>query len=90
MAEGGDDCRYRMHEIGVYQPRRESVHFLTVFGVDFFGNRLSICKTVPLGGSYDTELRKKNTQHPDIQALDACIGGPPNYGDGGVVREVRL
>ena len=27
VAKGGHDCRYRMHEIGVCRPRRESVHF---------------------------------------------------------------
>ena len=29
VAKGGHGCRYRMHEIGVCRPRRESVHFTT-------------------------------------------------------------
>ena len=90
VAKGGHDCRYRMHEIGVYQPKRESMHFARIFEVDDLSNRLSTRQTVQRGATHGVKLRPKTIAHPSNKALDALIGGPPNYGDGGVVREVRL
>ena len=46
VAKGGHDCRYRMHEIGVYQPKRESCFRRLVFKADDLSNRLSARKTV--------------------------------------------
>ena len=90
VAKGGHDCRYRMHEIGVYQPRRESVHFGTIFEAQDLSNHLSTRQTVQRGATHSAKLHAKTIEHPGTQALDALIGEPPIYGDGGVVREVRL
>ena len=60
VAKGGHDCRYRMHEIGVCRPKRESVHSVRVFVQGFVGNCLPTRQTVQLGGSHGCEVCRKN------------------------------
>ena len=64
MAEGGVDCRYRMHEIGVCRPRRESVHFVTVLEALILGNHSSTRKTVQRGASQHSILAPKTVRAP--------------------------
>ena len=44
----------------------------------------------PFNGEGAMGVKSVGKMLPGGQALDAIIGGHPNYGDGGVVREVRL
>ena len=64
VAKGGHDCRYRMHEIGVCRPRRESVHFVTVLEALILGNHSSIRKTVQRGAGQHSILAPKTVRPP--------------------------